>query len=192
VGDRRQFQLLEVIATVVSASGGLVLVDPILGDNGRRYGLFHDDYVPAFRALIARADVITPNVTEAALLLGEDPARVPGTQDEVDRWTRALAALGPSRVVLTSAPVFRTPNHTGVAWYDRSTDRSGTVVHRQLGKGIPGTGDALAARLLAFLLKGVPFPRAVARAVRGTLSDIRRSRAAGRPALWGPEGPLGP
>ncbi len=192
VGDRRQFPLLEQIAASVKASGGLVLVDPILGDNGRRYGLFHEDYVPAFRSLIALADVITPNLTEAALLLGEDAGRVPGSAREVEDWTRALSALGPARVVLTSAPFDGAPEHTGVAWHDRAADRFGVVRHPRLGKGIPGTGDALAARLLAFLLQGNRFPRAVEKAVRGTLADLKRTRASGRPALWGPEGPLVP
>lgn len=192
VGDRAQFPLLESIAEAVRAGGGLVLVDPILGDNGRRYGLFHEDYVPAFRSLVARADVITPNLTEAALLLGEDPTMAPDTGSEVERWTRALSDLGPSKVVLTSAPFPGRPDVTGVAWFDKTTGRFGTVAHRRLGKGIPGTGDALAARLLSFLLQGVPFPRAVARAVKGTLTDLKRSQAAGRPGLWGPEGPLQP
>lgn len=192
VGDRAQFPLLEAIAGTVRSSGGLVLVDPILGDNGRRYGLFHEDYVPAFRSLVARADVITPNLTEAALLLGEDPTRVPETLAEVERWTRTLSELGPSQVVLTSAPFPQRPDVTGVAWFDRTANRFGTVAHRRVGKGIPGTGDALAARLLAFLLRGEAFPRAVGRAVQGTLADLRRSQAAGRPGLWGPEGPLKP
>jgi len=192
VGERDQFALLEQIAQAVKAQGGLVLVDPILGDNGKRYGLFHEDYVPAFRQLVARADVITPNLTEAALLLGEDPARVPESGDEVLKWTKALAGLGPSKIVLTSAPFPGRPDTTGVAWYDGITGRAGTVAHRRFGKGIPGTGDALAARLLSFLLKGVPFDKAVNRAVKGTLADLKRSQASGRPALWGPEGPLRP
>jgi pyridoxine kinase len=192
VGERSQFPLLEEIAASVKAAGGLVLVDPILGDNGRRYGLFHEDYVPAFRSLVGYADVTTPNLTEAALLLGEDPSRVPDSPQEVGRWTRALAALGPTKVVLTSAPFAQWPQKTGVAWFDRSKDSSGTVVHPRLGHGIPGTGDALAARLLSSLLRGKDFPSSVKRAVRGTLRDLRRSRAAGRPALWGPEGPLEP
>lgn len=192
VGDLDQFDVLGRIASSVKASGGTVLVDPILGDHGRRYGLFHEDYVPAFRTLIARADIITPNVTEAALLLGEDPSRVPETPAEVDRWTRALAALGPAKVVLTSAPFAGRPGTTGVAWYDRDTGKQGTVAHRRWGQGIPGTGDALAARLLSFWLKGVRFPEAVSRAVRGTVADLRRSLRSGRPPLWGPEGPLVP
>lgn len=192
VGDREQFALLEQIALSVKDQGGLVLVDPILGDNGKRYGLFHEDYVPAFRSLVARADVITPNLTEAALLLGEDPARVPDSTEEVQKWTKALSALGPSKIVVTSAPFPGRSDTTGVAWYDKATDRFGTVAHRRFGQGIPGTGDALAARLLSFLLKGVPFEKAVNRAVKGTLADLKRSRASGRPTLWGPEGPLKP
>jgi pyridoxine kinase len=192
VGDRDQFSVLERIANTIKATGGLVLVDPILGDNGRRYGLFHEDYVPAFRSLVRRADVITPNLTEAALLLGEDPSRSPSSDAEVAQWVRALADLGPSRVVITSAPFEGKEDRTGVVWFDRETGRTGAFGHRRLGQGVPGTGDALTARLLTGLLRGVPFPQAVVRAVRGTLTDLKRTRAAGRPALWGPEGPLQP
>jgi len=190
VGDKAQFALLDEIATAVKASGGLVLVDPILGDNGRRYGLFSEDYVPAFRSLVARADIITPNLTEAALLLNKDPGNAPSTNEEVAQWTRALGALGPTQVLLTSAPFPDQPQRTGVAWYDGTTGKSGTYSHLKLGKGIPGTGDALAARLVSFLLKGVSFPRAAEKAVRGSLGDMKRSQRSGRPTLWGPEGPL--
>ena len=192
VGDRDQFSLLEEISSAVKSSGGLVLVDPILGDNGKRYGLFHEDYVPAFRALVKGADVITPNLTEAALLLGGDPAKVPGSLTEVHRWSRALSDLGPSKVVITSAPFPGDPERTGVAWFDRETGKSGTFGHRRLGQGRPGTGDALAARLISFLLKDHPFPAAVKRAVRGTFEDLKRSVRSDRPVLWGPEGPLVP
>jgi pyridoxine kinase len=192
VGHRDQFPILEDIVATVKASGGIVLVDPILGDNGRRYGLFGEDYVPAFRSLLKHADVATPNLTEAALLLGEDPTAPPTTDADVGDWVRRLAALGPRRVVLTSAPFEGRNEVTGVAWHDQATGRSGTVAHRRFGKGIPGTGDALAARLVSFLASGVPFPRAVERAVKGTLADLKRSLAAGRPTLWGPEGPLQP
>lgn len=188
VGHRDQFPLFERMADAVKAQGGLVLVDPILGDNGRRYGLFGEDYVPAFRSLASRADVLTPNLTEAALLLGEDPSRVP-SPDELPRWLRALGDLGPSKVVLTSAP-FADPQITGVAWFDGATGRTGTLGHRRVGQGVPGTGDALAARLVARLARGEAFGPALGRAVKATLADLRRSRSTGRPTLWGPEGPL--
>jgi pyridoxine kinase len=189
VGDRAQFPLLERIAQSVKASGGLVLVDPILGDNDRLYGVFEQDHVAAFRSLVRWADLITPNVTEAALLLGHDPARTAG-QDEARLWTRELAELGPRRVVLTSAPF--EGSRTGVTWFDGTDSSEGRVAHRKLGAGIPGSGDALAARLLARLLNGEPFAHAVQRAVKATFRDVIRSQAARRPPLWGAEGPLVP
>jgi len=192
VGELQQFPVLKEIAATVKAGGGLVLVDPILGDNGRRYGLFHDDYVPAFRSLLKHADVITPNATEAALLLDLASDALPQSMAETERWTRALAELGPGRVVLTSAPFFDKPGTTGVAWYDRAAGRFGTVDHARLEGGLPGTGDALAARLFTGLLKGRSFAVAVGHAVRRTLSDFKRSRVSGSPALWGLRGPLKP
>ena len=192
VGDLQQFPVLEDIAATVKAGGGLVLVDPILGDNGKRYGLFHDDYVPAFRSLLSLADIITPNLTEAALLLDHAPDLAPRSEAETAQWTRSLATLGPRRVVLTSAPFFDRPGTTGVAWYDSTYDRFGTVNHARIEGGLPGTGDALAARLFASLLSGKRFGQAVDHAVRGTLADFRRSRAAKRPPLWGLGGSLRP
>jgi pyridoxine kinase len=192
VGELQQFAVLEDIAATVKAGGGLVLVDPILGDNGKRYGLFHEDYVPAFRSLLAMADIITPNLTEAAMLLDHAPDLVPKSEAETAQWTRALSTLGPKHVVLTSAPFFDKPGTTGVAWYDGSQDQFGTVSHVRLEGGLPGTGDALAARLFAALLSGRRFDQAVDKAVRATLADFKRSRASKRPPLWGLAGTLRP
>ena len=48
-----------------------MVVDPVLGDDGTLYGPLASDMIAEMRSLIAHADVITPNLTEAALLLGE-------------------------------------------------------------------------------------------------------------------------
>ncbi len=51
----------------------LVVIDPVMGDNGQLYRGFDQNYVDAMQALITQANVITPNPTEAQLLLGESP-----------------------------------------------------------------------------------------------------------------------
>ena len=48
----------------------LFLLDPIMGDNGRLYQGFDRDYVEAMKDFCQQADVIIPNLTEAALLTG--------------------------------------------------------------------------------------------------------------------------
>ena len=42
----------------------IVVVDPVLGDNGALYGCFTEEYVQAMRALCESAQLITPNRTE--------------------------------------------------------------------------------------------------------------------------------
>lgn len=79
----------------------LRFIDPVLGDGGALYSIYDDAVVEAMRAFCRGADVITPNVTEAALLTGipydgdhYDPAAM-------DRLLRALFDLGARRAVVT-------------------------------------------------------------------------------------------
>ena len=48
------------------------VVDPVMGDHGKLYHGFTPELVQGIRELATHADVITPNLTEAALLLGEE------------------------------------------------------------------------------------------------------------------------
>ena len=51
----------------------LAVVDPVMGDNGRMYSGLPAEMVPALYTLCSHADIILPNATEAALLLGDAP-----------------------------------------------------------------------------------------------------------------------
>ena len=75
----------------------LILVDPVLGDEGVYYRGFGEQMRLAMRRLCGKADVITPNLTEALLLLGEDASRAkqPFGQEEIRQSARRLSALGP-------------------------------------------------------------------------------------------------
>ena len=52
------------------APGGVAIVDPAMADNGKLYSGFDEDYVRAIGSLAGKADIILPNVTEAAILSG--------------------------------------------------------------------------------------------------------------------------
>ena len=103
--------------------GGFALVDPVLGDNGTLDPTQTPEMVEAMRQLIGHAHVITPNLTEAAFLLDE-PYRLDISPDGLKEQLRRLAAMGPDRVVITSAPATR-PGHCAAVAYDREQGASG-------------------------------------------------------------------
>ncbi|MGY2001480.1 bifunctional hydroxymethylpyrimidine kinase/phosphomethylpyrimidine kinase [Blastococcus sp. SYSU DS1024] len=87
----------EVAAVLGERRPGPVVCDPVMvATSGHR--LIDDDAVAAVRTeLLPVADLVTPNVPEAAALLDTDPA------DDVDGMhaqARALLALGPAAVLL--------------------------------------------------------------------------------------------
>lgn len=78
-----------------------VLVDPVMGDDGKLYATYTEQMCDQMRRLVSRADVVTPNVTEACLL-----ADVPYTgetleQADVHKLAARIAALGVPDVVIT-------------------------------------------------------------------------------------------
>ena len=86
-----QANALCAVADGLRAKGVPVILDPILGDNGRRYHSVSDEQLEGMRLLCRHADLITPNMTEVCLLLGED-----------DAHAARLAEMGCS-VLITSA-----------------------------------------------------------------------------------------
>ena len=78
-----------------------LFVDPIMGDNGCLYQGFDRNYVEAMKAFCQQADVIIPNLTEAALLT-DTPYLEAGSYDKVtvEKLLRDLSKIGPRKVIL--------------------------------------------------------------------------------------------
>ena len=82
-----------------SAEGAKVIIDPVLGDNGRLYPAFDMDYVKAMAHLIRRADIILPNITEACFLTGMeyrteyDEAFIEEVLAKLHKLTNAIAVV---------------------------------------------------------------------------------------------------
>ena len=117
VADEAQFDSLAPLQKLVRSQGGLNVTDPVMGDNGKLYSFFDGSFVSRMRSFLACSDLVTPNLTEAALLLGTDPASIPRDCGEL-RSGAPLAKLGPRLVAVTSAPVHGKPEFTAVACYD--------------------------------------------------------------------------
>jgi len=150
----------------------LVVVDPVLGDNGKLYATFDDSMVEGMRRLVNSADVITPNLTEAFALLGRS-YQTTLTEVELKTILKDLAAMGPKTVIITSVPIEGDAQHTSVAAYSTETDRFWRVTCQYMPAHYPGTGDTFTSVLTGALLQGESLPMAIDRAAQFILQGIR-------------------
>ena len=156
------------------APGGLAIVDPVLGDDGRLIPTMTPEMVEKMRWLITKAQVITPNFTEVCLLLGE-PYSPEADVDTLKGWLRRLSAAGPETVVATSVAdePGRKAECTSVLAYERSFDRFWRVDCSYIPAYYPGTGDVFSSVLTGSLLQGDSLSIALDRAVQFVTLGIR-------------------
>lgn len=162
--------------------GLLVLIDPVMGDHGRTYRTFTGEMCTQMRGLAELADVITPNLTEAALLLDEEYQADPSAE-LVREWLERLSLDGKRSVVITG--VSDGPGRVGTACFDRVEGRIWTAATEQADGRFPGTGDLFASVLLGGLLRGEPLRPANRRAVDFVRACALRTLALGTPILEG-------
>ena len=165
LGSPRQIEIVMEVIDDFRRPDTLVVVDPVLGDDGSLYSSIPESMVEEMRRLIAKADIIVPNYTEAARLLGRpQPENLP--RQEVRAWLRALSDMGPGTVLMTSAPDREHPEMVNVAAYQRSTDSYWKVATRRLPDSYPGTGDTFASVMIGGLMQGDSLPASIDRAVQ--------------------------
>lgn len=141
----------------------MILVDPVMGDHGKPYRTYTPALCRAMGSLAAQADLITPNLTEAALLLNENYADAPRTQETAKSWLDRLSLDGRRSVVLTG--VSFAEGQVGAACLDASTGSFHAAMTRQEPAQFPGTGDLFTSVLLGSLLRGESLEHANRRAV---------------------------
>lgn len=141
----------------------LVLVDPVLGDGGVYYRGFCEEMRCAMRGLCKQADIITPNLTEALLLLGKDAKQQQVSPETAQGYARELAKLGPKTVIITGIGQEETVWNVG---YDAGEDREFLVGNRRIGEGYSGTGDILSSVVCGCMVRGESAQTALERATR--------------------------
>jgi hydroxymethylpyrimidine/phosphomethylpyrimidine kinase len=144
-----------IVAGLVRWAPRIVVLDPVMvatsGDH-----LLADDAVEALRTqLVPRARIITPNLPEAAALLGEDMATSVG---EIEGQGRRLLALGCEAVLIKGG------HGQGPSSTDYLVSAAGTLAlpaPRIATKNTHGTGCSLSSAIAAELAKGHDLEAAV-------------------------------
>lgn len=151
LGSEAQIGLLREFIQAFRGAHTLVMVDPVMGDWGKPYRTYTPDLCRRMGELAEHADVITPNLTEAAILLNEEYDPAPG-EEKVRGWLERLSRKGTRSVVLTG--VHFAQGQIGAGCFDRETGEMSFPSARLEPGAFSGTGDLFASVMLGGLLRG--------------------------------------
>ena len=169
LGSLEQIQWVKEIFQTMVSDSGMRILDPVMGDNGKLYSGFTEEYVRAMKDLCAEADVIIPNITEACLLT-DTPYPPQTDEDFIKVLAQKLGALCP-RFILT-----------GASWNQEET---GVLVgqegelwhysHQKVQGNYHGTGDIFAAAFVGAWRQGKTVEDAVKIAADYTADCIQHT-----------------
>lgn len=182
LGSYAQIQLVGEVIARYRQAGTLTVVDPVMGDHGRLYATYTQQMAQGMGELCRCADVIVPNLTEAAVLLGSE-------YDHAPDWTRVqhmleklAAKYGCKHVVITGV---RQDGLLGAAGFDAATSGFSFAGAEMLDSVFYGTGDVFASALTGAMLQGKHVEEASRIAVDFTHAAMLHTLENGLPLRYG-------
>ena len=147
-----------------------IFVDPVMGDMGKLYPAFGPEYVNDNKRLCARADVITPNITEGALLTGMEYKEEYG-RSYVEEMLKKLSVMCKGRIMLTGVSL--SGNKTGILGLDVEKNRFFEYQNDLVSGRYHGTGDIFSSVTVGGLVNGMELGRAAQLAADYTAKTIK-------------------
>lgn len=134
-----------------------VIVDPVLGDDGVMYPIFSEKTCEEMKNLVIHSNLITPNITEACLLLNKK-FRKDFSENEIINIAKNLSDLGPEKVIITG--IIRNEMIYNLS-YDRKTNKSFTYGLKYNKCSYSGTGDIFVSIICGLITNNYDFDFAV-------------------------------
>jgi len=172
IGDARQFDMIKDMRSLLS-DGGKLIVDPAMADNGKLYPALSEDIVAGMRGIVQEADLILPNLTEAAFLLGQSWKEA-YTKAEIEAMARQLAEMGPAEVILTG--VSYEEGNLGAVAYNKKSDEFTEYFTEKMPKSFHGTGDVFSSVAIAAWMNGQAMGEVLGQACEFVVKCIRKTQ----------------
>ncbi len=174
IGSEKQINIMiDIIDKMKKQNNPLIVVDPVMGDHGEVYKTYNDEMIKKMAELVKKADIITPNLTEAGILLGEKYSGETINEEILKKYLSRLCGMGPNKALITGVTTDK-GEHIN-ACFDRETNEYWKVDFDYVDTRYPGTGDLFTSLFTAYLLNGKNLPEAmedasifVSKAVRAT------------------------
>lgn len=170
LGSQQQIDYMITLAKNSLKKGGKFIVDPAFADNGKLYPAFDLEYVNGMKNLVAVADVVVPNLSEACFLTGIE-YKTEYDEEYILTVVKALVGLGAKAVVLTGVGYEK--GYTGVVTYENGEYLY--YKHQLMPNGCHGTGDIYASAFVGALVKGKSLYDASVVAAEFTLLAIKET-----------------
>ncbi len=164
LGSVEQIALVSQIKKEFLKKDGKLIVDPVMGDDGKLYAGFTQTFVDKMRELCREADYILPNLTEACALAD---ALYPNFSREA---MQRLATLCPHPIVTG----IHERNAELVSYLDENGELK-NYTSKHVEGFFCGAGDVFASAFVGTLARGVKDTQAVALAAEFTSAAVRRS-----------------
>ena len=151
LGTPGQIDQMKALFKEFRGEDTIVFVDPVMADNGKLYPAFDMDYVKKNAELCAAADIIVPNITEAALMTGME-YREQYDEEYIKTMIGKLTEFGAKITVLTGVSLEE--GKTGVMGYDRENDEYYVYQNKRVDAVYHGTGDLFSSTCVGEIMKG--------------------------------------
>lgn len=183
LASEAQGALLERAIDLLANEKTLVIVDPAMADNGKYYPNLGEQMARCFGRLIGKANVITPNITEACFITGTPYVPGPYTKEFVEELLDKLSAMGPEIVAVTG--VNYEEGRVGVVARDNSKNETCTVMNEAREGVFHGSGDVFGSAFAALMTRGVALADALKLSADFVYDSILRTEKRGTPRHYG-------
>ena len=176
LGSFEQIDIVSNIFDMLKTDDTLIMVDPCMADNGKLYSIYNESMVSGMVKLCRKADIIVPNLTEAAFMLNKPFIEGPYTKKYIEDTLKELASLGCKKVVITG--VYFDDKTLGAASYDCVKNEITYSFNKIVNGSFHGTGDVFASALLSGILNGFSLTESTQIAVDFTYNSIHSTELA--------------
>lgn len=160
IGSEKQINIMiDIIDKMKKHNNPLIVVDPVMGDHGEVYITYTDEMIQKMSCLVNKADIITPNLTEAGILLKEKYNGETISIYLLKKYLKKLCEMGPKNALITGVTT-DDGQHINVC-YNKEKNEYWKVPFEYVDTRYPGTGDLFTSLFTGFLLNGKSMPEAM-------------------------------
>lgn len=180
LGSFAQLDIMKTAIESFKTKNNIFLMDPVMGDNGKIYSNLDKSFAKGFSSLCGKADIITPNLTEASLLTGTEYKDDYDT-DYIEKILYELSQTGTNKIILTGISLKK--GGIGCAVYDCGKIKY--IFSDKIDGMFHGTGDVFSSALTGAILNGAEITHAAQIATEFTAESVIRTQKSGRNLIYG-------